>query len=84
MEGPVLRSFSYIKKSWDFSTGWLVHSAGQKIPVQLGWYLPLHKIPLAENTFLQAGQRELKIQKKNPGNALRMSQRLSGLIIGYL
>jgi hypothetical protein len=42
-----------------------------------GWYLSLQKIPLAENTFLQAGQRELTIQKNNPGSALRMSQRLS-------
>ncbi len=35
----------------------LVPSAGQKIPVQSGWYLPPHKnppIPLAENRFLQA------------------------------
>jgi len=36
-------------------TGWLVPSAGQKIPVQPGWYLPPQKIPLAENRFLQAG-----------------------------
>jgi hypothetical protein len=35
-------------------TGWLVPSASQKIPVQRGWYLPPHKIPLAENRFLQA------------------------------
>jgi len=32
-------------------TGWLVPSAGQKILVQLGWYLPL-----AEDRFLQAGK----------------------------
>ncbi len=37
-------------------TGWLVPSAGQKIPVQPGWYLPLHNILLAENRFLQAGK----------------------------
>ncbi len=30
-------------------TGWLVPSAGQKIPVQPGWYLPPQKIPLAAN-----------------------------------
>ncbi len=35
-------------------TGWLVPSAGQKIPVQPGGYLPPHKIPLAENRFRQA------------------------------
>jgi hypothetical protein len=36
-------------------TGWLVTSAGQKIPEQPGWYLSQQKIPLAENRFLQAG-----------------------------
>jgi len=29
-------------------TGWLVPSAGQKIPVQPGWYLPPQKIRLVE------------------------------------
>jgi len=52
-------------------TGWLVPSAGQKIPVQHGWYLPPQKIPLAENRFLQQA-RELKIQRKNQGSALRI------------
>jgi hypothetical protein len=37
-------------------TGWLVPSASQKTPVQLGWFLPPQKIPLAENRFLQAGK----------------------------
>jgi hypothetical protein len=37
-------------------TGWLLPSAGQKIPVQPGWYFPPLKIPLAENRFLQAGK----------------------------
>jgi hypothetical protein len=37
-------------------TGWLVPSAGQKIPIQPSWYLPLQKILLAENMFLQAGK----------------------------
>jgi hypothetical protein len=32
-------------------TGWLVPSAGQKIPVQHGWYLPPQKIPLAKTGF---------------------------------
>jgi hypothetical protein len=34
----------------------VVPSAGQKILVQLGWYLPPQKISLAENRFLQAGK----------------------------
>jgi hypothetical protein len=30
-----------------------------------GWYLPLQKVPLAENRFLQAQEvKELKIQRK--------------------
>jgi hypothetical protein len=37
-------------------TGWLVLSAGQKIPVQPGWYIPPQKIPLAGNRFLQANK----------------------------
>ncbi len=37
-------------------TGRLVRSAGQKIPVQPGWYFPLQKIRLAENKFFQAGK----------------------------
>jgi hypothetical protein len=42
----ILRSFSYVKQSWDFfhfletATGWLVPSAGQKIPVQPAWLVP--------------------------------------------
>jgi predicted adenine nucleotide alpha hydrolase (AANH) superfamily ATPase len=36
--------------------GWLVPSAGQKIPVQPGWKLPQQKNTLAENKFLQAGK----------------------------
>jgi hypothetical protein len=48
-------------------TGWLVPSAGQKIPVQLGCYLPLQKIPLAETGFFRQA-RKLKIQRKNPGD----------------
>jgi hypothetical protein len=52
-------------QNWDFLTGWLVPSAGQKIPVQLDWYFPLQKIPLAENTFLQAGQRAENTKEKS-------------------
>jgi len=37
-------------------TGRLVPSAGQKIPVQPGWYLQPQKIRLAENRFFQAGK----------------------------
>jgi hypothetical protein len=61
-EGPVFRSFSYGKQSWEFfslfwiATSWLVPSAGQKIPVQPGWYLPLQKNLLAGNKFIQAGK----------------------------
>jgi hypothetical protein len=33
-----------------------VPSAGQKIAVQSGWYLPLEKILLAENRFFHAGK----------------------------
>ncbi len=45
-------------------TGWLVPSVGQKIPVQPGLYLPLQKILLAENRFLQAGQIEAELFTK--------------------
>jgi hypothetical protein len=34
----------------------MVPSAGRKIRVQPGWYLPLQKLHLAENRFLQAGK----------------------------
>ncbi len=51
-------------------TVWLVPSAGQKIPVEPGWYLPPQKILLAENRFLQL--RELKMQRKNLGSTLRI------------
>jgi hypothetical protein len=37
-------------------TGWLVPYAGQKIPVERGWYLPPRKVPLAANRFLEAGK----------------------------
>ncbi len=54
----------------------LLPSADQKIPMQPGWYLRQQKIPFAENRFLQTGffrhVRELKIQRKNPGSALRI------------
>jgi len=67
----VLRSFSYVNPSWDFFhfleivTGWLVPSAGQKIPVQSGRYLPPQKIPLAENRFLQAGKGAENAKEKS-------------------
>jgi hypothetical protein len=54
-EGPVLKSFSFVKQSWDFFhfleivTGRLAPFDGQKILVYPGWYLPPQKIPLAEN-----------------------------------
>ncbi len=46
-------------------TGWLVPYAGQKIPVESGWYLPVQKIPLAENRFLQAGKRTENTKEKS-------------------
>jgi hypothetical protein len=37
--------------------------------LSLAVYLPPHKVPLAENRFLQARKaRQLKIQTKNPGS----------------
>jgi hypothetical protein len=71
MEGPVLRSLSHVKQSSDFLTFleivtvWLVPSAGQKIPVQPGWYLPTQKIPLAENKFLHASKGDENTKEKS-------------------
>jgi hypothetical protein len=56
-EGTVLRSFSSVKQSWVFFSPFRNSDRlGQKIPVQPGLYLPLQKILLAENRFLQAGK----------------------------
>jgi hypothetical protein len=60
-------------------TGWLVPSAGQKIPVEPGGYLPLHKIPLAEYRFLQTYKGAEKMQSKNLGSALRTQNELAGI-----
>jgi len=46
-------------------TGWLVPSTGQKIPIQPGWYLPLQKIRLAENRFLQRGKGAENTKEKS-------------------
>jgi len=46
-------------------TGWLVPSAGQKIPVQPGWYLPLQKNLLAGNRFIQAGEGAENTKEKS-------------------
>jgi len=46
-------------------TGRLVPSAGQKIPVHPGWYLPPQKILLAENRFLQAGKEAENTKEKS-------------------
>jgi len=43
----------------------LVTSAGQKIPAQPGWYLPLQKIPLSENRFLQVGNGAQNTKEKS-------------------
>jgi len=50
---------------FEIVTGWLVPSAGQKIPVWPGWYLPPQKILLAENRFLQAGQGAENAKEKS-------------------
>ncbi len=49
----------------EIMTGWLVGSAGQKIPVLPGWYLPPQKIPLSENRFLQAGKGAENTKEKS-------------------
>ncbi len=46
-------------------TGWLVPSAGQKIPLQPDWYLPPQKIPLAGKRFLQAGKAAENTNEKS-------------------
>jgi hypothetical protein len=46
-------------------TGWLVPSAGHKIPVQPGWYLPPQNVPLGENRFLQTGKGAEENSKEN-------------------
>jgi hypothetical protein len=67
---------SWFTTSWYFFpfleivSGWLVPSAGKKIPVQPGWYLPPQKILRLLKTGFSRQVRELKIQKKNPGSAL--------------
>jgi len=39
--------------------------AGQKIPVQPGWYLPPQKIRLTENRFLAAGKGAENTKEKS-------------------
>jgi hypothetical protein len=51
---------------------WLIPSAAQKIPVQLGYYLPPQKILLVENRFLQAS--------KGAENTMEKSRQCSMLI----
>jgi hypothetical protein len=46
-------------------TGWLIPSTGQKIPRELGSYLPLQKIGLAENRFLQGGKEAENTKEKS-------------------
>ncbi len=45
--------------------GWLVPSTSQKIPLQPGRYLQPETIPLAENSFLQAGNRAENTKEKS-------------------
>jgi hypothetical protein len=66
-----IQVLSYGKQSWEscslfrIVTGWLVSSAGQKIPVQPGWYLPLQKNLLAGNRFIQAGKGAENTKEKS-------------------
>jgi hypothetical protein len=60
-------------------TGWLVPSVGQKLPVPPGWYLPLRKIPLAENRFLHADKEADNTKEKSSG-ALRSVMHLLKLL----
>jgi len=54
-------------------TGWLVPSAGQKTPVQPGWYLPGGRSrSMKTGVFRQV--MDLKIQRKNLGGAFRLAQ----------
>jgi len=78
MEGPVLGSFSYVKQSWDFSlfrnSNRLAGTFHWSEDPSTAWLVPsTAEDPLAENRFLQARKGELKIQRKNPGSALRTS-----------
>ncbi len=43
----------------------MVPSAGQKIPVQPGWYLPPQKTPCHKNSFLQAGKEAENTKEKS-------------------
>jgi hypothetical protein len=49
-------------------TGWLVPSHGQKIPVRRGWSFHRRRSPLLKTGFFREVM-ELKIQRKNLGNA---------------
>jgi hypothetical protein len=60
-------------------TGWLVPSAGQKIPVQSGGYLPPHKIPLAENRFLQAYKEAENTKEKIQAVHYKLRNDLAGI-----
>jgi hypothetical protein len=60
--------------------GWLVPSAGQKIPIQPGWYLPPQKISLAENRFLQAGNGAENTKEKIQA-MLYTSQKVHGIFV---
>jgi hypothetical protein len=51
-------------------TGWLVPSAGQKITLQPGCYLPPQKIPLALKRFLEAG-KGVENTKEKSGQCFR-------------
>jgi hypothetical protein len=82
MKGPILRSFSRRKAELEFFhfleivTDWLVPSAGQKIPVQYSLASTFHsrRSRLLKTGFFRQ-VTELKIQRKNPGGALRLQKK---------
>jgi hypothetical protein len=62
-------------------TGWLVPSAGQKIPLEPDWYLPPQNIPLAENRFLQAGKGAENAKEKSRQSFTCRVTHLSGQLL---
>jgi hypothetical protein len=74
MEGPVLRSFSLVEQSWDFS---LCRNSDRRA----GTFHHRRSRLLKTGFFMQV--RELKIQRKNPGSALRMNVKIKDLLQLY-
>jgi hypothetical protein len=55
-------------------TGWLVPSAGQKIQYNLAGTFHRRRSCLLKTGFFRQA-RELKLQRKNPGGALRLKKK---------